>query len=132
VTIPSTGADPVEGYLRELVARCADPPLIDQLSADDLRTPCGTASIARAALRWLLDKRPDVIAEQLRRQLAGDDWLVRYRVRAAGLDVWAGGFDPATAGTDSAGRTLTWARRASLTPIAELQRLRQYGTGMAS
>jgi hypothetical protein len=71
-----------------LVALCREPvPLLDELTADDIGTPRATASIARAALRHLLDGRPDAIAEQLRRELAENDWLTRYRIRMAGVDV---------------------------------------------
>src|SRR5690606_3079291 len=38
----------VEPYLRTLIARCPDAPVIDDLTGDDLGTPAGTASIARA------------------------------------------------------------------------------------
>jgi hypothetical protein len=75
--------DPVESYLRRLVAGCADPPLVDQLTADDLGTPCGTASIARAALCWWRDGLPDQIAERLREELADADHLARWRTRQA-------------------------------------------------
>jgi hypothetical protein len=75
-------------YLAELIARCDGPvPLIDQLRADQLGTPRGTAAIARAALSLLRSKDPAVIRADLERELAEADWLVRYRIREAGLDV---------------------------------------------
>jgi hypothetical protein len=77
----------VESYLRDLIAVCDDPPLIDKLIADDLGTPCGTAAIARAALCWLREKRPDVLEARLRQELAEADWLVAYRVRQVSHDV---------------------------------------------
>jgi hypothetical protein len=81
-------AHDIEHYLRSLVARCAEPvPLLDELTAADIGTPRATASIARAALRHLLDGRPDTIAEQLRRELTENDWLTRCRIRMAGMDV---------------------------------------------
>jgi hypothetical protein len=117
----------IEAYLCDLIARCAESiPLIDELSADDLDTPRGTASIARAALAHLLDGQPEAIQARLRDELANADLIARWRIRMAGLDVWAAGFDPDVMGVDSHGRTLTWARRANLTPIAELRRLRTY------
>jgi hypothetical protein len=37
MTVPEP--DPVETYLRSLVARCTDPPLIGELTVDELGTP---------------------------------------------------------------------------------------------
>ena len=81
---PDTTA--VVRYLTALVDRCAD--AADRRAA---RRPAGrwvgVASIARAALSVLRSKDPDVIRADLERELAEADWLVRYRVREAGLDV---------------------------------------------
>jgi hypothetical protein len=52
----------------------------ERLPADD---PRRFASVVRAAECWRLDSEPEAV----RQRLAEDDWLVRYRVRAAGLDV---------------------------------------------
>ena len=72
----------MEEYLLELVARGGpDVPRIDELAAEDLGTPRGTASIARAALSNLRSKRPDVIRADLQRELAEADLLVQVRLR---------------------------------------------------
>ena len=115
----------VEAYLGRLVGRCDDPPLIDQLTEADLGTPCGTASIARAALAQLRSKRPDVIRADLERELAEDDWLIRYRLRQAGLDVHQAGRDCGL-GRMTSGRPRTWTDVANQTPHAELKRLRSF------
>jgi hypothetical protein len=92
-----------EAYLRTLVVRCVEPvPLIDELGPEQLGTPVGTASIARAALAWLLDGQPDAIRGHLRDELATADELARWRVRMAGHDVrgdtdWVRVFDVVTA-----------------------------------
>jgi hypothetical protein len=78
----------VTRYLTGLIDQADGPvPLIDQLTADQLGTPAGTAAIARAALAGLRAKSPEVIRADLRRELLELDWLVRYRAREAGLDV---------------------------------------------
>ena len=80
--------DAVTRYLRDLIGRCDGAvPLIDELIADDVGTVRGTAAIARAALSVLRSKDPAVIRADVERELAEADWLVRYRVREAGLDV---------------------------------------------
>jgi hypothetical protein len=45
--------------------------------------PRRLAAVVRAAECWRLDSEPEAV----RRRLVEDDWLVRYRIRAAGLDV---------------------------------------------
>ena len=78
----------MEEYLLELVARGGpDVPRIDELAAEDLGTPRGTASIARAALSNLRSKRPDVIRADLERELAEDDLLVAVRLREMSADL---------------------------------------------
>jgi len=52
----------------------------DQLVPGD---PRRFASVVRAAECWYLDGQP----EAMRRRLDEDNWLVRYRIREAGLDV---------------------------------------------
>jgi hypothetical protein len=52
----------------------------EQLPADD---PRKYASVVRAAECWYLDGQ----LEAMRRRLDEDNWLVRYRIREAGLDV---------------------------------------------
>jgi hypothetical protein len=89
-TVPEAAGDTaaVTRYLRDLIGRCDGPvPLIDQLREADLGSARGTASIAAAALSVLRSKDPDVIRADLERELAEIDWLARYRVRQAGLDV---------------------------------------------
>ncbi|HET6685595.1 MAG TPA: hypothetical protein VFH02_03605 [Jiangellaceae bacterium] len=80
-------ASPIESYLRGLVDAVDDVPLIVDLVEADLGTPRGTASIARAALRWLLDGTDDAIRARLGYELEVADLLARWRVRMAGLDV---------------------------------------------
>jgi hypothetical protein len=83
---PDTSA--VRRYLLSLVDRCdSEVPLLRELRADQLGTPAGTASIARGALAWLLDGQPEAVEARLRGELAEGDWLVRWRIREAGLDV---------------------------------------------
>lgn len=84
----------------------------DQWEQLDPVDPRRFASVVRAAECWRLESEPDAV----RRRLAEDDALVQLRIRLASLDV--------SAATD-------WSARASLTPIAELQRLRLYGTEVA-
>jgi hypothetical protein len=71
----------VEQYLRDLVGRCDDVPLVDELVEADLGTPRATASIARAALAHVLDGQPDAIAARLRAELAEADRLAVWRAR---------------------------------------------------
>jgi len=83
----ATDTTPVEHYLRRLIAACDNPPLIADLTAADLGTPRGTASIARAALRYLLDGTDDAIRQRLVDELETADLIARWRVRMAGHDV---------------------------------------------
>jgi hypothetical protein len=85
---PDTAA--VERYLRDLVGRCdSEIPVIDQLRADQLGTWVGAASIARAALCWLLDGEPDATAARLRAEILETDALIFWRIRQASLDISA-------------------------------------------
>lgn len=77
-------------YLVDLVRQVADVPLIDELTEVDLGTPRATASIARAALRWLQDGHPEAIREQLEREVREADFFIAHRLRQASLDVAAG------------------------------------------
>ena len=87
VSEPSV-TDPVEARMRSWIAElCDDPPLVDQLTVDDLSTDCGRASLLRAALVHRRSKQPDVIAEDLRRQLVEDDLLVALRLRQMSGDL---------------------------------------------
>ena len=93
---------PIEKYLARLAALDDDPPLIADLTETDLGTSRGTASIARAALAWYTEGRPEQIDARLRDELALAELFARWRVRAAGLDVrgttdWPRVLDVATA-----------------------------------
>jgi len=94
VTPASQKADrsPVETYVQPLIAAgyaVGDVPILGspEWCRLDRRDPRSTASICRAALAWYGEGLPEIMAEQLRRELAESDWLVRYRIRQAGLDV---------------------------------------------
>jgi hypothetical protein len=78
-----TIADPVESHLQSLVAECDDPPPIDDLDAADLDTPCGRASIARAALCWWSEGQPAALAVLLAQELRVADHLAIWRTRQA-------------------------------------------------
>lgn len=82
-------SDAVETYLRDLISRVDDVPLIGELAEVDIGTPRATASIARAALCWLVDGQPDVMAERLRAELADVDLFTRFRLAEASRDVAA-------------------------------------------
>ena len=101
----------VESYLRELVDLCDDPPLIGDLTAEDLGTPRGTASIARAALAWYREGQEEQLRERLEQDLQDDDFLVAWRLRRMSGDL---------------AEAEDWSAIAAWTPIAELQRLRRY------
>ena len=58
----------------------------DWESLDDL-DPRRYASVVRAAECWRLDGEEEAV----KRRLQEDDWLVRYRIRQAGLDIHGGG-----------------------------------------
>jgi hypothetical protein len=88
-------------------------PLIGDLTADDLGTPRATASIARAALAWYREGLEDDVRERLEQDLRANDFLVAWRLRRMSGDL---------------AEVEDWAAVASLTPIAELQRLRLYET----
>ena len=78
----------VEAYLRELIGKYdGDVPMIDELTKADLRTPKGTAAIARAALVQLRYKSDDVIRGDLERELAENDLLTAVRLREASADL---------------------------------------------
>jgi hypothetical protein len=110
-TTTEVASSSVPDYLRSLIASCDDPPLIDELTADDLGTARATASIARAALCWLREKQDDAIAVRLRHELAEADWLTAWRLRRLSGDL---------------SEAEDWSAIAAWTPIAELQRLRTY------
>jgi hypothetical protein len=85
--VTDTPTTTVETYLRSLVAMCIDPPLVDELTVDDIGTARGTASIARAALCWLREKQDDVLKARLHQELAESDRLVIARLGSAHDDV---------------------------------------------
>jgi hypothetical protein len=62
VSVPES--DRLEAHLRRLMAQCDSIPLLDEV-VDEFDTPCAVAAIARAALRWHLDGKPEAIAERL-------------------------------------------------------------------
>jgi hypothetical protein len=71
--------------LLDLGRRYGDIPIYGSDEWDQLvpADPRRFASVVRAAECWRLDGEPEAV----RRRLAEDDWLVRYRIRQAGLDV---------------------------------------------
>ena len=89
---PTAGPEPnpaaIEAYLAELIGRYdGDVPMIDELAAEDLGRPRGTAAIAKAALVWLRHKSPDVIRADLERELAEDNRLAAWRLRRMSGDL---------------------------------------------
>src|SRR5690554_5198386 len=80
VTDRHRAAADVRAYLRAFVEQAPDAPLLRELDPSELGAPRGTASIARAALAWLEDGSPEVIAERLRAELTAADLYVRYRL----------------------------------------------------
>jgi Protein of unknown function (DUF2742) len=71
--------------LLDLGRRHGDIPIYgsNEWEALDRDDPRRFASVVRAAEAWRLDGEPEAV----RRRLEEDDWLVRYRIRQAGLDV---------------------------------------------
>jgi hypothetical protein len=84
--------DPVVAFLEPVVRHglaVGDVPLLDSpewaaLPPLDLRK---AAAVARAALAWHADGRPDTIRERMTQDLADIDLYTKWRVREAGLDV---------------------------------------------
>lgn len=77
-----TADDGVEARLRSWIRElCDNPPMVDELTVDDLSTPCGRASLLTAALVHRRNKSPDVIAADLRSDLAEADLLARVRLK---------------------------------------------------
>jgi hypothetical protein len=89
-------------------------PEFDALDPDDtLRWQ----STIRAADAWWAEGQPNAIRARLLDELADDDALVRWRLRHMSWDL---------------SEAADWSAIANLTPIAELRRLRLYGTEVAS
>jgi hypothetical protein len=84
-----------------------------QLPADD---PRRFASVVRAAEAWRRDGAPDAIRDRLLREVAENNWLTAWRLRRLSGDL---------------SEAEDWKAIARWTPMAELRRLRAYGTGVA-
>jgi hypothetical protein len=77
-------------YVNRLLAlgrRYGDLPIYGSAAWEALPTtdPRRFASVVAAAECWRLDGEPEAV----KRRLAEEDWLVRYRIRTAGLDIHA-------------------------------------------
>jgi hypothetical protein len=88
-------------------------PLWEALPATDARR---FASLVRAAECWRLDGERDAIRDRIITELAQNNWLTAWRLRRLSGDL---------------SEAEDWKAIASWTPIAELKRLRAYGTEVA-
>jgi hypothetical protein len=72
--------------------------------------------VIRAAECWRLDGTDEALRDRFLRELAENNWLAAWRLRRLSGDLSEAG---------------DWKAIASWTPMAELRRLRAYGTGVA-
>jgi hypothetical protein len=80
----------------------------------DPTDPQRFASVVRAAECWRLEGTDQALVDRFLREIAENNWLCAWRLRRLSGDLSEAG---------------DWSAISRWTPIAELQRLRQYVTG---